>query len=137
MKVFIIYGKSRKESELLCDFIQSLGHELVVLEQLPGKGRTIIEKLQDAPADKAIALLSGDDKVKGYKASKDRKCPRQNVLFEYGYFMAKLGRSNIIEVRVGNVNVDLLSDCAGIEHIIFDKKGKWKDKLAKELRERK
>lgn len=45
MKIFIIYGKCKKESRLLCDFVQSLGHELVVLEQLPGKGRTIIEKL--------------------------------------------------------------------------------------------
>jgi len=56
---------------------------------------------------------------------------RQNVIFEFGYFIGLLGRSNVRALY--QEGVELPSDIHGMLYIPFDNKGIWKKKLAKEI----
>ena len=122
--------------ESICNYLEDLKCEIVLLDDCAGKGKTIIEKFEcNSNVEKAIVLLSGDDELKPYGARKDskRKVARQNVVFEFGYFVAKIGRENVIQIIDKKDTVKLLSDIAGSEYITFDKNGNWKRKLKKEI----
>ena len=65
----------------------------------------------------------------------DRKCnkrARQNVFFEMGYFIGRLGRSRVFELMEEGVEVP--SDLAGIIYTPLDSEDMWKYKLAKRLK---
>ena len=57
---------------------------------------------------------------------------RQNVIFELGYFISKIGRENVVVLHKGNV--EILSDFKGVIYIPYDDKGAWKMELAKEMK---
>ncbi len=134
LKVFVVFGKCKAVKEDVVSFVRSIGVETIVLEEETSGGKTIIEKLESAKCDKAIIIMSGDDKVISYRGSNQRKCPRQNVIFEYGYFVAKIGRNNTIVIKTKNADLNLLSDCSGICHIQYKKKSKtWQKQLRREL----
>ena len=103
--------------------------EVIALDEKPNRGKTIIEKFEHYSKDAgyAVILMSPDDtmEVDGliYKQA------RQNVVLELGYFMAKLGRTNVCVVIKGQVEKP--SDISGILHLPFD--GNWKNDLRVEL----
>lgn len=66
-------------------------------------------------ADFAIAIAQPDDLV---KSRKDEKLtPRDNVIFELGFFMGRLGRARAILMEPRGEDVKLPSDLAGITTI--------------------
>ena len=60
---------------------------------------------------------------------------RQNVIFEHGYLISKLGRDRVCALVKGDVEVP--GDIAGIVYIKMDEAGAWKTKIAKEMLENK
>ena len=66
---------------------------------------------------------------KGKKEEKDNIRARQNVVFETGYFIGKLGRKNI--VIVSESGIELPSDLQGV---VYTNTLEWKFSLLKELR---
>jgi predicted nucleotide-binding protein len=58
---------------------------------------------------------------------------RQNVIFELGYFMGKLGRKNVCALLKDNI--ERPSDSDGIIYIALDPNDGWKILVAKELKE--
>lgn len=134
MKIFLAYGKNIKIKEKVQSIIASLGNTVVDLVEETNKGKTIIEKLElNSDVDKAVVLLTGDDSVKPFKCRKTIKCPRQNVIFELGYFVSKLKRENVI-VIAENSNVSKLLSDYQVSYIDFSKKNAAA-KLIKELKE--
>jgi hypothetical protein len=65
--------------------------EAVILRDQVNAGRTIIEKFEDHAADAAFAvvILTADDKG-GLAGTTPTPRPRQNVSFEFGFFVAAL-----------------------------------------------
>lgn len=57
---------------------------------------------------------------------------RQNVIFEWGFFVAKLGRRNVCALVAEGV--EMPSDMQGIVYVPLDQKGAWKMLLARELK---
>ena len=57
---------------------------------------------------------------------------RQNVVFEHGYLIGKLGRNNVCALVKGDI--ELPNDISGIVYIQLDSNGSWKIPLAKELK---
>jgi len=55
---------------------------------------------------------------------------RQNVVFEHGYMIGKIGRENVCAIVKDNVETP--NDISGVVYIAFN--GEWKIDLAKELR---
>ena len=96
-KIFVIHGHDESARETVARFLEKLALEPIILHEQPNKGRTIIEKFEDyADVGFAVVLLTPDD----VGAIKDREADlrpraRQNVVFEFGYFIGKLGRERV------------------------------------------
>lgn len=132
MRIFLAYGKNKELKDRVHNFLARSGHSVIDLAEECNKGKTIIEKLESySNVDKAVILLTSDDNIKPYRSRKMFKCARQNVIFELGYFIAKLSRENVI-VIIDNKNVlKLLTDYQ--TSYIKNDKNMEKD-LEKELR---
>lgn len=134
-KVFLVHGHDDLALHESARFLEKLQQNVVILREQPNQGRTIVEKFEDyADVGFAVVLLTTDD-IGGPKAlPPDRLLPRarQNVVFELGYFIGRLGRNRVCALyRTG---VEIPSDYAGVLYIEFDEKGGWRLQLAKELR---
>jgi len=129
-KIFIIHGHDnelKREVQLLLTRTEL---QDVVLHEQPNRGRTIIEKLieESEGASFAIVLLSPDDEL-----AEGTKRARQNVILELGYFLGKLGRSNVHLIKKGDVEIP--SDIQGILYTDYDERGAWRIKLLKEMKD--
>ena len=60
-----------------------------------------------------------------------QKRARQNVVFELGFFIGKLGTPNVSALVKGHMEKP--SDFDGIGYIDFDAKGEWREFLAREM----
>jgi len=98
------------------------------------KGLTIIEKFVDSSDVKAaIVLFTRDDigKLKEEDTELEDRA-RQNVVFEAGFFIGKLGRKNTIILLERGLT--LPSDLDGVAYIEIDPNDGWQLKVAKELK---
>ncbi len=122
-KSFIVHGHDEILLLKLEKFIQNSLHfpKPIVLRNQPNLGRTIIEKFEEEASDTDLVfvLLTPDDV--GYKAGTDdeKRRSRQNVIFEMGYFLGKLGRreNNKRIILLYKGENELPSDISGIVHI--------------------
>jgi predicted nucleotide-binding protein len=114
--------------------LEKIGIEAIVLKEQPDQGRTIIEKFEISAQDVgfAVILMTPDDVGGSVSAQSLGARVRQNVIFELGYFVAKLGRGRVCLLRKGAV--EMPSDLFGVIDTDMDVGGGWKVKLAKELR---
>ncbi len=133
-KIFIVHGHDVGTKETVARFITRLGLEPVILHEQPNQGRTIIEKFEDHSAvGYAIALLTPDDAGYSIKEPENtRQRARQNVIFEFGYFVGKLGRKNVVGIVKGDIEAP--SDYSGVLYIPMDDSEAWRFLLIKELK---
>ncbi len=133
-EVFVIHGRNNEAKETVARFLEKLGLTPVILHEQSNQGRTIIEKFErHAPqVGFAVALLTPDD-VGALKSDEKNLKPRarQNVVFELGYFLGRLGRERVCALTKGNV--ELPSDYDGVVYISLDDGG-WKMNLIRELK---
>ena len=133
-EVFVIHGRDEGTKETVARFLTKLGLEPVILQEQVNRGRTIIEKFEyHADARFAVALLTPDD-AGSLQGDKNKLKPRarQNVIFELGFFIGRLGREGVCALTKGNVEIP--SDYAGVVYIPLDDFAGWKQKLFQELK---
>jgi len=133
-KVFVIHGRDDGVKQTVARFLETLGLKPVILHEQANLGRTIIEKFQDhADVGFAVALLTPDD-VGSLKDEGINLNPRarQNVIFEFGYFIGKLDRKRVCALVKGDVEKP--SDYDGVLYIPLDDSDGWKMRLIKELK---
>jgi predicted nucleotide-binding protein/cytoskeletal protein CcmA (bactofilin family) len=132
--IFVVHGHDLIMKESVARTVEKLKMTAIILNEQVDGGQTVIEKFLEH-AERigfAIVLMSPDDKVE----SGDNKLlgrARQNVIFELGYFIAKLGRGRVCIICSNNV--EMLSDLSGVIYIKFDHEGIWKFKLAREMKQ--
>ena len=135
-RVFIVHGHNNEIKEMVARFVEKLGAAAIILHEQPNEGRTIIEKFEShASVDYAVVLLTGDDAGGPKHLSETNELAlraRQNVIFELGFFTAKLGRERIAVLYEEGVEVP--SDYSGIIYIPIDSQGIWKFSLGKEFK---
>lgn len=137
-KIFIVHGHNETMKQSVARLIEKQNIDAIILHEKPNKGRTIIEKFEsNSDVNSAIVLFTGDDfgYSKGENNSKAKLRPRQNVIFEMGYFFGKLGREKVICLFDDNIDIEIFSDYKGIIYIPYDSNGSWKYELGKELQE--
>ena len=133
-KIFVIHGHDTSARETVARFLEKLELEPVILHELPNEGRTIIEKFEDyADVGFAVVLLTPDD-LGALKEQQHNFRPRarQNVVFEFGYFIGKLGRKRVCALLKGDI--ERPSDCDGILYVSLDNEDGWKIRLLRELK---
>ncbi|MEZ8533753.1 TIR domain-containing protein [Vibrio cyclitrophicus] len=129
-KVFIVHGHDdnlRMQVEL---FVRTVGLDPIVLMNQANGGNTIIEKIEEyGDVDYAIVLYTPCDegRKKGSQDLKDRA--RQNVVFEHGYFIARLGRKKVSAIV--KPEVEIQNDIQGVVYIPTDTN--WENQLLKEF----
>ena len=74
-------------------------------------------------------MFTADDKGRRASDTSDNDRARQNVVFETGYFIGKLGRENII--IIAGSSVEIPSDLYGV---VYTSQSDWKTEVLKELK---
>jgi predicted nucleotide-binding protein len=134
-KVFIVHGRDNEAKQELARFIEKIGLQSIILHEQASSGMTIIEKIErySNEADFALVLYTPCDVGRGAHETKihPKQRARQNVVFEHGYLMAKLGRENVCALVKGEIETP--NDISGVVYVGFDVPGAWKAEVAKEL----
>jgi predicted nucleotide-binding protein len=129
-KVFVVYGHDEPARTQLDAMLRRWGLEPVILDQLPSKGQTIIEKLEDYTEDVGFGVVLATPDDMGFpKAHEDQKAyrARQNVVLELGMLLVKLGRPKVAILLGKQVEMERPSDIQGLIYIPF------KDDLQREV----
>ena len=118
-KVFIVHGHDHQLKIELEVFLSRIGLKPIVLHREADSGKTIIEKFENNSDVAYVFVLLTPDEI-AYTIDQqnleesDRKIEhraRPNVIFEFGYFVAKLGRSRVCALHKGDVAIP--SDLSG------------------------
>ena len=128
-KVFIVHGHDGELKESVARIIEKQGIEAIILSEKANQGRTIIEKFEDySDVGGAICLFTADDIGNEKSKSESNSRARQNVVFEAGYFMGKLGRDHV--VLLADSGIEMPSDLSGV---VYTNTANWQFELLKEL----
>jgi len=134
-KIFIVHGHDKEMKECVARTVEKLELNPIILHEHPDKGRTIIQKFKDySDVGYAIVLLSPDDRGRSSKErSKLRVRARQNVIFELGFFIGKLGQNKVLVLYKKHKDFEFPSDYEGVLYAPYDAAGKWQYKIVEEL----
>jgi predicted nucleotide-binding protein len=112
-KVFVVHGHDHALKSDLEVFLYKLGLEPIVLHRQPDSGQTLIEKIEkNSDVAYAVIIMTPDDiafpasqvQVEDAERNLEPRA-RQNVIFEFGYFAALLGRDRVCCVIKKGVTV--------------------------------
>jgi predicted nucleotide-binding protein len=119
-EIFIVHGHDDRTKSELESFLKDMDLHPIILHKKPDEGQTIIEKLErHSNVGYAFIMLTPDEVA--YLSSQDalvdsdrvkEKRARPNVIFEFGFFVGKLGRSRVCCLYTGDVT--LPSDLDGL-----------------------
>ena len=127
-KVFIVHGHDKDALAKTENFVRKMDLEPIVLSDQANKGMTVIEKIEHySDVGFSIILYTPCDKT-----DKGKSRARQNVVMEHGYLMGKLGRSNVVALVKGDIEIP--SDISGVVYIPMDGDKAWEQAVAKDLR---
>lgn len=133
-QVFIVHGHDDLAKLEMSAFISSLKLTPIILHQQASSGRTIIEKIEHySNVGFGIVLYTPCDVGSKAGALTGSHRARQNVVFEHGFLIGKLGRSRVSAVVKGNVETP--NDISGVVYVSMDQEGGWKQQLLIELRD--
>ena len=131
-QIFIVHGQDDLAKIEVARFVEKLGFKPIILHEQASSGKTIIEKIEDySNVGFGIVIYTPCDT--GYKngdESNKKSRARQNVVFEHGYLIGKIGRGNVCALVKGDLEIP--NDISGIVYVSM--KGSWQLELAKELR---
>src|SRR4030042_1958076 len=135
-RVFIVHGHDEGMKQAVARILEKLGLEPIILHEQPNQGRTIIEKFTDySDVGFAIVLLSPDDICYPKELRNEvRPRARQNVIFELGFFIGKLGRNRVLALYRESKDFEMPSDYSGVLYNTFDNMGQWRLQVVQELK---
>lgn len=126
-KVFVVHGRDEIAKTNLEVFLHEIGLDPIVLHRQADEGMTVIEKFEKhSDVGYAFIILTPDEVA--YLAAEESKTDsertkefrsRANVIFEFGYFVGKLGRSRVCCLYTGDVT--LPSDVSGMIYKRYEK----------------
>ena len=126
---FVVHGHDEALKEKVARLLEKQGLEAIILSEQANKGKTIIEKFEEnSDVGAAICLFTGDDIGKEKSEAVEKQRARQNVVYEAGYFMGKLGRERVI--MLVDEGVELPSDLQGV---VYTDSESWKTEVLQEL----
>lgn len=132
-KVFIVHGHDVSVKIAVARFLERLDLKPIILHEQASGGTTIIEKIENnTDVGFGIVLYTPCDLGKAKNDEELQIRARQNVVFEHGYLIAKLGRSNVCALVKDNIEKP--NDISGIVYVNYDSGTGWHMELFKELK---
>ena len=133
--IFLVHGRDPGAREEVRRYLERVTQlPVVILADQASRGQTIIEKLEAHVPDSAyvVVLMTADDegRLRGEDSLNLRA--RQNVVFELGMAVGRLGRRNVVVLYEDGV--ELPSDYYGVGYVAFDAGGGWKLGLIAEIK---
>ena len=135
-EVFIVHGHDEAAKEKVARTIEQIGYEAIILHEQPNLGKTIMEKIEHyTNVDFAIVLYTGCDlgRENSEPVENERLRARQNVVYEHGYLIGKLGREKVFALVKGEVETP--GDISGVVYTPMDDAGAWRMIMVKEMQE--
>ncbi|WP_246873040.1 TIR domain-containing protein [Pantoea ananatis] len=130
--IFIVHGRDDLAKTEVARFIEKLGLKAIILHEQDSNGKTIIEKIEEhTNVGYGIVLYTPCDYGGLTGESETKPRARQNVLFEHGYLIGKLGRNKVCALVKSDVEIP--NDLSGLVYTQLDAPGAWKLSIAKEL----
>jgi len=132
--IFIVHGHDEAAKQTVARFIEKLDLRPIILHEQPNAGRTVIEKFEDyTNVGFAVVLMTPDDVGASVDDKDNLKLrSRQNVVFELGFFLGRLGRKRVCALY--KEGVEIPSDYQGVLFVPMDKDFGWKLLLAREIK---
>lgn len=135
-KIFIVHGHDDAAKQEMARTLEKAGFEAIILHEQADSGKTIIEKIEkNTDVSFAVVLYTECDygRAKEDDIAKERFRARQNVVFEHGYLIGKLGRDRVCALVKGNVETP--GDISGVVYTPMDAAGAWKMQLGKNMKD--
>ncbi len=135
-RVFVISGSDEEMKKAVTKALTKLWLTPIVLCEEPGHGKKIIEQSAEyADVNFAVVLLSPDEYAyaKTDEHSKRKLRPQQEVIFELGFVLGKLGKDNVMVLFRESDTFDMPTIFASLKVTAFDDRDSWKLALLREL----
>lgn len=131
-KAFIVHGHDNAKKIETARFLERIGFEAIILHEQANGGKTIIEKLEKyTEVGFGIVLYTPDDVGEAITNQTNLKPrARQNVVFEHGLLIGKLGRDKVFPL-VTDHSIELPGDISGV---VYMSDNGWEFQLAKEVK---
>lgn len=133
-QIFIVPGQDVTARDKTTHFIESLGFEAIILEEQAFSNQTLLEKMEAFPDAKfGIVLYTPSLKEEKELKNGNTKLKAQlSKVFEHGFLMGKIGKSNVCALVKDNI--EMPNDISGAVYITMDETDLWCYSLAKELK---
>jgi len=136
-RIIVVSGADSEMKQALIGALTRLSLMPLVMCEEPSQGKKIVENFSRDYDDVAFAvvLLSPDDFAYATNevATKRKLRPQQDVVFELGFLLGKLGKDNVIVFRRECVTFEGPIDLEGMKVTAFDDQDSWKLALIREL----
>lgn len=132
-EIFIVHGHDDGLKNEVARFLEKLTFKPIILHEQASSGDTIIEKIERySKVGFGIVLYTPCDigNVASFPETLNARA-RQNVVFEHGYLIGKLGRKNVVALVKGDIEKP--NDISGVVYINYTMGDGWKTDIAKEL----
>ena len=134
--VFLAYGHNESVKLAVGDFLRQNGLRVLELGRVAQHGDSILGSVERyiPRARFAVVLFTADDEGYALRDGRAKSCKRarQNVVFELGYLLAKLGKRRVrVLVEEG---VEIPTNYSGMLYIPLDPDRAWRTSLVRELR---
>lgn len=133
-QVFIVHGHDEEAKTKTARFVENLGFEAIILHEQASSSKTIIEKIEEySNVGFGIVLYTPCDVgAKNIDNPNLKTRARQNVIFEHGFLIGKIGRNNVCAIVKGAIETP--NDISGVVYVSMDSADAWKYTIAKELK---
>ncbi len=136
-RVFVVCGTDDEIKQAVTNALTKLKLVPLVMCEEPSQGKKIVENFSRDYADVgfAVVLLSPDDFAYATNEvnTKRKLRPRQDVIFQLGFLLGKIGKGNVLVFFRECANFEIPTDFEGINVSAFDNRDSWKFALIREL----
>ena len=119
-RVFVVYGHDTTALDQLKSMLQTFKVEPIILQDIPGVGGTLINRLDLIKESEFACVLLTPDDVGAEKCRRDDLRPRarQNVVLELGMVLSRLGRRKVA-ILIKGEEIEKPSDIDGLIYIPY------------------
>lgn len=138
-EVFLVHGRDITARDRVNKFLERLSYKPIILEKESDSEWTVMAKFEQAASNVVFAIIIATPDDLGHLKSEPQTPSlrlRQNVIFEFGYFAAKLGPGRVAVLRFRDSagdEAEFPSDYGAGLYLRVDEDDDWQDRLAQKL----